>query len=945
MTDWFIKIVNMSISAGWMVLAVVILRPLLAKFPHWVKVLLWGLVALRLLCPLSIQSALSLIPSGETVSPDIMLDPNPSLQTGIPAINNAVNPVITHSFAPSPAASANPLQVILPVLSLIWGAGMVLMLCYMALSCWHLHRKIGTAVLLQDNIFQSEQIQTPFVLGIFRPKIYLPFRLEQQYLLPVITHEQTHIRRKDHWWKPLGFLLLTVHWFNPLIWLAYILLCRDIELACDQKVIRNLTPAQRADYSQALLCCSVQHKSIAACPLAFGEGSVKKRIQSVLRYRKPAFWMILLALMVCIAVAVCFLTNPAEETPDLSFLNYQNAVSVAASQSSLTVIYYPSAEDNADGLIKIGEVRGSDVANYLDTAQWQRRGEPWDTTLPSPGSIEFVLSDSYRITIYQKSRLAKVAYHEDIRWYRTQRDSYENAVSLALESAQSLDSASNESAEIGEPVENLTISEHNIGNGMQLRLILLNGYHFSQEETAPGGGVYDENYRGEYELSVYRGETLLSRLENDQLLPMSLDGDTLNFAPGFSFSLADYNGDGQQDFALAQWASSNASSCMLFSVDEDGNLSVLTPGQPLMVSGHTFSPLFEQVGTDSFTFAQYDNAAGTLRSYLAQWEGNAFAITAQTTLSSDPTLTPETAADFIAQTLATLTLHSDQTVSFALPDTIPVSQDENTQLTISLNATFETDPATYSVQQLLDWETDWVPGESYRGTLESQRGTLNELMLRVAFMTQTGDNTYQQYAADFLELTAPFSYEQPAGYTPASVAVQQQGSKTVLLYTFSDGKQAAVTLPLPAQLTLTPSAQSAYGLPALDILDGSTTVGTIQLYPFGTNDPQILEAIDTAANTLPMQIFSTVALANHAGYEAYQVQAFSDTGATATAQYVWQDLRTGDAAASDPWQHKDCLLGYDWTVMPYFIEIILHSGFLSPEQLSVLSQGLTLQLP
>lgn len=310
MSDLFLKIVNMSISASWLVLAVLLLRFVLKKAPKWVNVLLWGIVAVRLAFPFSIESALSLIPSAETISPGIMMDTVPSVQTGVPTINNVINPVIGSSLAPAPGASANPLQIWIPILSIVWAVGVAALLLYTAVSYWHLRCKVSEAVILRDNIYQSDNVASPFVLGIIKPKIYLPFHMDRQDLSHVVSHEQAHIRRRDHWWKPLGFLLLTIHWFNPLMWLAYVLLCRDVELACDEKVIKELDNEQRADYAQALVVCSVNRRMIAACPLAFGEVGVKDRVKSVMNYKKPAFWIIVLAVIACVIVAVCFLTNP-----------------------------------------------------------------------------------------------------------------------------------------------------------------------------------------------------------------------------------------------------------------------------------------------------------------------------------------------------------------------------------------------------------------------------------------------------------------------------------------------------------------------------------------------------------------------------------------------------------------------------------------------------------
>lgn len=310
MSELFLKIVNMSISASWVVIAVLTLRFCLKKAPKWVNVLLWGIVAVRMVFPFSIESVLSLIPSAETISPSIMMEQSPSVQTGVPALNHVINPVISGSFTPAPGASANPLQIWIPVLAGIWLFGIAALFLYSAVSYWRLRRKVCEAVILRGNIYQSEKVCSPFVLGIIRPKIYLPYHMDSREMDHVIAHEQTHIRRKDHWWKPLGFLLLTTHWFNPLMWLSYILLCRDIELACDEKVIRKMSNEQRADYTQALVACSVDRRLITACPLAFGEIGVKERVKSVMNYKKPAFWIVLASVIVCTVIAVCFLTNP-----------------------------------------------------------------------------------------------------------------------------------------------------------------------------------------------------------------------------------------------------------------------------------------------------------------------------------------------------------------------------------------------------------------------------------------------------------------------------------------------------------------------------------------------------------------------------------------------------------------------------------------------------------
>ena len=310
MSDLFLKIVNMSISASWLVVAVLILRLVLKKAPKWVNVLLWGIVAVRLICPFSFESALSLIPSAETFPEKIISGPSFDVQTGITPIDNRINDYLGDRYFEGVTVPTNNGNNVMTILTIVWIIGILLLATYTIISYQRLNRKVDTAVHYKDNIFQSENVSSPFVLGIINPRIYLPFSMNEQDMEHVVAHEQAHIRRKDHWWKPLGFLLLTIYWFNPLMWLAYVLLCRDIELACDEKVIKELGNEQRADYTQALVACSVNRRMIAACPLAFGEVGVKDRVKSVMNYKKPAFWIIILAVIACVIVAVCFLTNP-----------------------------------------------------------------------------------------------------------------------------------------------------------------------------------------------------------------------------------------------------------------------------------------------------------------------------------------------------------------------------------------------------------------------------------------------------------------------------------------------------------------------------------------------------------------------------------------------------------------------------------------------------------
>ncbi len=315
MGDLFLKTLNMSIAASWLILAVVLFRIALKKAPKWIAVLLWGIVALRLVVPFSFESALSLIPSAETFNAHNIQYGTPAISSGIPAVNNAVNPVLGETFAPNPAGSVNPLYVWTFIMSVIWCIGIAAMLLYAVISYVRVRQSVAERAPYEGNIFLCDHVKSPFILGLVRPKIYLPSSMDTTAIEPVIAHEKAHLARHDHWWKPMGFLILTVHWFNPLCWIAYVLLCRDIELACDEKVIRQMDLAGKKQYSAALLECSTGRRLVTVCPLAFGEVGVKERVKNVLNYKKPAFWLIVVAVVACGVVTACFATNPVTEEP------------------------------------------------------------------------------------------------------------------------------------------------------------------------------------------------------------------------------------------------------------------------------------------------------------------------------------------------------------------------------------------------------------------------------------------------------------------------------------------------------------------------------------------------------------------------------------------------------------------------------------------------------
>ena len=306
----FTQIFNMSVSASYIILAVLLLRLALKKAPKWLSLLLWAVVGLRLVCLFTFESVWSLIPSLGQIHPVVALDQHAPQYTEYSGLNMLVTRLNEDLLARPEYDRLMLLQRLIPVFAVVWLAGILVLTAYSIISCLKVRRNVLTAVRCQDNVYQSENIRSPFVFGLIKPKIYLPFQIGERSMTSVIAHEQAHIQRLDHLRKPLGFFLLTLHWFNPLIWLSYVLFCRDLELACDERVIRNLDRDARADYATALLSCSVSKPKIAACPLAFGEVGVQKRIKSALSYRKPVLWVTAVALAVCLVAAVCFFTEP-----------------------------------------------------------------------------------------------------------------------------------------------------------------------------------------------------------------------------------------------------------------------------------------------------------------------------------------------------------------------------------------------------------------------------------------------------------------------------------------------------------------------------------------------------------------------------------------------------------------------------------------------------------
>ncbi len=393
MDDVFLKLVNLSISASWLILAVLVLRVVLKKAPKWVMPLLWGVVALRLVCLFSIESALSLIPSAETIPSEIVTETREPVLYEQATLDIVTNPTLPSAAEVPVGVSRQQAQVDFNIYSVLWLAGMAALLVHALVSAGKLKRKLATAILLRDNIYESEFVDSPFVFGVVKPNIYLPMHMDEGTAAYVIAHECAHLARRDHWWKVLGYLVLALHWFNPLVWVAYILFCRDIELACDEKVVRGLDGAARADYSQALLSCAAPKRAVAACPLAFGEGNIKTRVKSALHYKKPAFWVAAAAVLAVVIMAVCFLTNPRSERGSLVWAQKLNAADVASIE-----LYVPAEGEarqykklDTEEMAQAVELINSSRGTYIEKPETVYAGLPvWFLLTMDDGTVHAV---------------------------------------------------------------------------------------------------------------------------------------------------------------------------------------------------------------------------------------------------------------------------------------------------------------------------------------------------------------------------------------------------------------------------------------------------------------------------------------------------------------------------------------------------------------------------
>lgn len=313
MSEFFLQLINCSIAAGWIVPIVLLLRFLLKSSPKQVSCLLWGFVGLRLLLPFSLESRFSLLPSAKTVNPEMFFG-RIVVQTGIPALDLSANTFLAEHYYESITVPVGFFDALLKRFFYLWLFGVIFFVFYSLISALYLKWKTSISLCLRENIYICDRIDTPFVLGMFRPKICLPSDLEGKQMEAVLRHEKAHLERGDHIIKPLAYTLVIIHWFNPIMWIAFWFFSRDMELACDERAVRKMDVTERKSYSHVLLDFSVRRRKTLVSPLAFGEVGIKQRVRSVLHYKRATVLTKIAAFILCVLMAVCFLTDPLPDT-------------------------------------------------------------------------------------------------------------------------------------------------------------------------------------------------------------------------------------------------------------------------------------------------------------------------------------------------------------------------------------------------------------------------------------------------------------------------------------------------------------------------------------------------------------------------------------------------------------------------------------------------------
>jgi beta-lactamase regulating signal transducer with metallopeptidase domain len=446
----FLQIINMSYIGSIVILFILAARLLLKKAPKKYSYILWAVALFRLIVPISFESFLSLIPVNPApISNNILYDTSPYINTGMPNVDQSISGSLPSADV---VASVNPMQVWIFLGSLLWILGIAVLLIYGMVSLRRVNSRLENANCEKDNIYRSDNVETPFVLGLIQPKIYLPSSLSEREKDYIVLHEQTHIKRVDHVIRFLSYLTLCIHWFNPLVWIAFWFSSKDMEMSCDESVINQLGHSVKKDYSQSLLNLATGRAKLGLTPLAFGEGETKGRIKNIINFKQPKFYVVVVATIVLVVAVFGLLANPKSDEPDLSLLNIDSFLSVMATGGDVTV----ETEDNS----ALSLSPNSNFLEFFEHKKWKEKKV--NSPLESSATLKIILQDGYYINFYSYEDYAMI-YHEaaqeKYRYYTIPKGVYVNLQNYVLENGKVIDTEVQAITDMGE-VEGLKYIGH-----------------------------------------------------------------------------------------------------------------------------------------------------------------------------------------------------------------------------------------------------------------------------------------------------------------------------------------------------------------------------------------------------------------------------------------------------------------------------------------------------
>lgn len=795
MVEIFLKIVTMSLTSSYVVLVVIALRFLLKKNPKIFSYAMWGVVLFRLVCPFSFKSVISLIPKAtSTINP--------------PIINSNIQNNTTQFIPPSPISgvtqnvsqNTNPIEIVMQILSILWLIGILVLIIYSAISYIKLKKGLHNAQNINANIYESNEIKTPFVIGIIKPKIYLPVGLTKEEIAYILKHEQTHIKRFDYIIKPIYFLAVAIHWFNPLAWISFVLMSKDMEMSCDEAVIKKLGNDIKKEYSTSLLSLAPTKKFINGSPLAFGESDAGSRIKNVLNYKKPAFWVIALSIVVVAVIAIGLMTNPIKNGFDGSEVG---------NDSSYVLMFDLLSVKKTHKLTLLKD----DVLDITFTVE--------------EGKINYDIIDENEVIIYktdnrtQSDSFQVTVPHDGVYTINVAGENANGMVKTVVEGYTPPPDTKTSTTDVKDKV----MASSKLATDHDLQLVLVDGKQFLGESVGYGGGTDLMNFEGEYELQVLKDGKLISKIENKDLLVISLNDTTLNFNNEFDFAFEDYNRDGDIDFTLGQFAGSNGYLYNIFSIDMNGTIRKLDVNGDLWAASHDFSATFKKASSTSFEFQKYDNAKGESLTYTATWNGKSFDL-------SPKDLSVPSPYDFV-KTIHDSMIIKDGVAEVTIPKVFPKGLTvQNLSVDFSIfypyhSGVTPSDHLFYDIENAVPKK--WVAGETYTEKLSDSIVDGTEIF-REATLVKDGKLS----SAAFTKKSYPLRDD---SFTPKAATMKNEVHFTDK---YNDTFCASMFLPVGWQFKINP--QSTQLANTFDIFDsenkkvGSLFYNNFKLYPDTTEE-------------------------------------------------------------------------------------------------------------